>query len=78
MEAAIAAFPGSEHRAHLNIEIGIVLCRRPDRENQVPGVEFGDLTGRHPVLHHRSLLIDQRLQLTFKHGKGVCFTNMTT
>ena len=69
-KAVVVGTVASQHGPYLNIEIGIMLGRRPDRENQMPGIEFGDLAVVHPALENGGLLVDQGFQLALEHGQG--------
>ncbi len=53
----------AHQRADLNIEIRVVLCRRPDRENQVMRVHGRDFARINPVLDQLCLDVDQRLKV---------------
>src|SRR5688500_4889858 len=59
LEAAVAAAIRPEHGAYLDIEVGIMLRRRPDREDQVIRVGPRDLAVAHPALHDLRLLVDE-------------------
>src|SRR5690606_33869972 len=64
LEAPLAGASLTEHRADLNVEIGIMLRRRPDREDQVIGIAAADLAGLDPGADDLRLLVHQSLQGT--------------
>ena len=43
LESSLAGKPLSQHSAHLNVEVGIMLGRCPDREDQVMRIDRIDL-----------------------------------
>ena len=65
-DEGVGTFEGvivSKDRADLNIEIRIMLRQRPDRENQVIGVNPGDFSLIHPAGQDRGLFVDQSFEI---------------
>lgn len=62
LEAPFARMFLPQHGTHLNVEIGVMLRRRPDGEDQVVGIAFDDLARLRPGADDLRLLVDQFLQ----------------
>lgn len=62
LETPFARMLLPQHRTHLHVEIRIMLRRRPDGEDQVIGVAFGDLAGLGPGADDLRFLVDKALQ----------------